>query len=129
MTGKATSHLTLVGLLLGLWASWYAPVANAADEAWIYGMWQLNYDPDASKPDYLEFLSNGDVFNIGHDGTRISGMYVVSDDRVTAVFSKDRKDVITTFFFDEQHTELRIVTSKTGKETLYRRQPDVRPAP
>lgn len=127
MTGKAALHFALAGLL-GLWA-WHVPVVMAADEAWIYGVWQLSYDPDASKPDYLEFLPNGDVFNIGHDGARISGMYVVSDDRVTAVFSQNSKDVITTFFFDEQHTQLRIVTSKTGKETLYRKQPDGKRAP
>jgi hypothetical protein len=48
-------------------------------------------------------------------------MYVVAEDRVTAVFSRNGKDVIATFFFDPQHTELRIVTSHSRKETLYRK--------
>lgn len=96
----------------------------AAEASWVEGRWTMSYDPDGARPDILEFLPNGDVINIGPDGNRINGMYVVSDDRVTTVFSQTgKKDIVATFFFDEQHRTLRIVTSKSGKETHYMKLP------
>lgn len=108
-------------MLVGcLWVSLLLPVL-AADDHWIEGKWQQSYDPAGSAQDYLEFLPNGDVYNIAANGQRIGGMYVLGDDRVTTVFSQHGKDVIATFFFDAQHQELRIVTGRSGKETLYRK--------
>ncbi|MBI3562969.1 MAG: hypothetical protein HY080_14760 [Gammaproteobacteria bacterium] len=103
--------------------------AWAGDNNWVLGKWKMRFDPEGSATDYLEFLTNGDVVNISHDGARVDGMYVVSDDRITTVFSKNGKDVIATFFFDAQHTTLRIVTGKSGQETLYQKQPMPTPSP
>ena len=87
----------------------------------MYGTWELVYDPDNAEPDWLEFFPNGDVTNRGKNNIKIEGMYVVSPDQVTAVFSQKGKDVITVFFFDEDHGALRIVTSKSGKESIYKK--------
>lgn len=104
------------------WLIGMTPVL-AADSNWIEGKWEQSYDPAGSPHDFLEFLPNGDVYNINARGERIGGMYVLADDRVTTVFSQNGKDVIATFFFDTQHQELRIVTHRSGKETLYRKVP------
>lgn len=95
----------------------------AAPEAWVYGRWELVQDPDGSRRDWLEFLPNGDVFNIWQDGTRVTGFYVVTSYDVKAVFTIDGKDLLTTFFFNDAHDELRIVTSETGRESVYRKLP------
>ena len=115
-------------LLMGLLAALAMPVM-AGDDSWVQGRWEQSFDPDGSPKDYLEFLPNGDVYTIAANGERTNGMYVVTEDRVTSVFSRKGKDVIATFFFDAQHQELRIVTSRTGKETLYHKLPINSPAP
>ncbi len=96
-------------------------MAGPAAEAWVYGKWELVYDPDGAEQDWLEFFPNGDVANLGRNNKKIEGMYVVSSDQVTAVFSLKGKDVITVFFFDEDHEALRIVTSRSGKESIYKK--------
>lgn len=113
------SQLRLVISLCGVLLS---ATVCADSAAWVVGKWLMSYDPDGARADTLEFTQSGDVISIGATGKRIQGMYVVSSDRVTTVFSQEGKqDVIATFFFDEQHQTLRIVTSKTGKETLYKK--------
>lgn len=109
-------------VLICLWVAAMMPVL-AAEANWIEGKWAQSFDPAGSSQDFLEFLPNGDVYNIDAKGKRIGGMYVLADDRVTTVFSQNGKDVIATFFFDAQHQELRIVTHRSGKETLYRKVP------
>jgi hypothetical protein len=118
----AVSNRQSLFMLTCLWVSLVLPVL-AADGHWIEGKWEQSYDPAGSAQDYLEFLPNGDVSTIAANGTRTEGMYVVTEDRVTVVFSRHGKDVIATFFFDTQHQELRIVTDRSGKETLYRKIP------
>jgi hypothetical protein len=95
--------------------------AEPVAEAWVYGKWELVYDPDGAAQDWLEFFPNGDVTNLGKQNKKIEGIYVVSADQVTAVFSQSGKDVITVFFFDEDHRALRIITSRSGKESIYKK--------
>ena len=97
------------------------PIAWGSDEAWVIGKWELVYDPDNSEKDWLEFLPNGDVYNIWPDGTKISGIYVVTAKGVKAVFTYNGKDLITTFHVDEQYRHLKIVTSPSGTESVYRK--------
>ncbi len=96
------------------------PVANGDNDDWIVGKWQLHFDPDGSKTDYLEFHENGDAFSTGPLG-RMEGLYLVAQDRVKAVFTYKGKDFIMTFHFNEQRDELRIVTSHTGRESIYKK--------
>jgi hypothetical protein len=96
-----------------------ACLVQAADEdAWVYGKWELSYDPDGAKKDYLEFLPNGDAWSIGPNG-KVQGMYIVDGETVKAVFTWKDKDFIMTFHGDRKNKQLRIVTSRSGKESIY----------
>ena len=92
----------------------------AADDSWLIGKWELTYDPDGGEKDYLEFLENGDAYSTGHLGKQ-TGFYVVAEDNVKAVFTYKDKDFIMTFRTNEARDELRIVTSHTGRESIYKR--------
>ena len=99
----------------------FAVVTNAAEgEDWVYGKWELTYDPDGAKKDYLEFLPNGDAWSTGPNG-KAEGMYIVDGDAVKAVFTWKGKDFIMTFHRDAQTNALKIVTSHTGKESIYQK--------
>jgi hypothetical protein len=92
----------------------------ASGQNWILGQWKLVYDPDNSDTDYLHFHPNGDVVSTGPAGI-VNGIYVVSQDRVKAVLTVDDKDLILTFFFNAEKNQLRIVTSETGRESIYQK--------
>ena len=94
--------------------------SHATDDNWLLGKWELTYDPDGGKKDYLEFLENGDAYSSGELGKQ-EGFYVVSPDSVKAVFTYKDKDFIMTFHFNEARDELRIVTSHTGRASIYKR--------
>ena len=94
--------------------------SHAADDSWLLGKWELTYDPDGGKKDYLEFLENGDAYSSGQLGKQ-EGFYVVSADSVKAVFTYKEKDFIMTFHFNEAKDELRIVTSHTGRASIYKK--------
>ncbi len=94
-------------------------IAKAEDE-WLIGKWQLHYDPDGAKKDFVEFRQDGDAISTGPKG-EFEGLYIVSPDSVRAVFTYKEKDVIMTFHFNEQRDELRIVTSHTGRESIYKK--------
>lgn len=114
----ASKLIRLSMLLLSVCASY--PALGAEDETWLYGKWELIYDPDGAKKDYLEFQANGDAWSIGPNG-KIQGMYLVDGDTVKAVFTWKGKDFIMTFHSDRQNKQLRIVTSHTGKESIYQK--------
>jgi len=96
-------------------------LAYAEDnESWVYGKWELSYDPDGAKKDYLEFLSNGDAWSIGPNG-RIPGFYIVDGQNIKAVFTWKKKDFIMNFHGDRQKQELKIVTSRSGKASIYKK--------
>ena len=97
-----------------------SPAMAAEDEAWLYGKWELSYDPDGAKTDYLEFLPNGDAWSIGPKG-KVPGFYIVDGDTVKAVFTWKAKDLITIFHADRQNKLLKIVTSRSGKESIYKK--------
>lgn len=99
----------------------FAGTAQAEDEAWVYGKWELIYDPDGAEKDWLEFLPNGDVYNIAPDGKKVQGFYQVTSKDVKAVFTENDRDVLATFHFDAQRRLLKIVTSETGEESVYRK--------
>lgn len=112
-------HLILIAiLLLGAGAGHAAsPTDNGA---WLYGKWQLSYDPDGAKTDWLEFLPNGDAWSIGQNG-RIAGFYIIDGNTVKAVFTWKGKDFIMNFRADRQRHVLRIVTSRSGKASIYKK--------
>lgn len=95
-------------------------VISAEDESWLHGKWELSYDPDGAKKDYLEFQANGDAWSIGPNG-KVPGIYIVDGDIVKAVFTWKDKDFIMTFHSDRQNKLLKIVTSRSGKESIYKK--------
>jgi len=95
-----------------------AVVPAEQDEAWLHGKWELTYDPDGSEKDWLEFLPGGDAFSSGPLG-RLEGIYIVDGDAVKAVFTFRDKDFIMNFRADRQARQLKIVTSHTGRESIY----------
>jgi len=115
---RRTSWMLGLALLLGTALAWATP-ARAADDQWVVGKWALSYDPDGAKKDWLEFKANGDVISIFPDGDRVLGMYIVTPKGVKAVFTYKGKDVIMTFHVDDRHRRLRIVTSQTGRASVY----------
>jgi hypothetical protein len=116
MSVSKTIRVCLV--LMSICASY--PAMSAEDDSWLVGKWELSYDPDGAKKDWLEFLPNGDAWSIGANG-KIQGMYIVDEDTVKAVFTWKKKDFIMTFHADRQNNLLKIVTSHTGKESIYKK--------
>jgi hypothetical protein len=101
--------------------SLFIPVTSvSASDDWLLGKWKLYYDPDGGKTDYMEFRANGDVISTGPLG-KIEGLYKVNPGSVKAVLTYKGKDMILTFHFNEKRDELRIVTSHTGRESIYRK--------
>lgn len=111
-------RLVFMGLLLLAVSTVCAEGNN--QEAWVYGKWQLQYDPDGAKTDWIEFRPNGDAVSIGSDG-RINGIYIVDGDRVKAVFTWKGRDFIMHFRADRKHTLLKIVTSRSGRPSIYKK--------
>lgn len=109
--------LLIVLLLMG---TGVVHAANADNESWIYGKWQLSYDPDGARMDWLEFLPNGDARSIGPNG-RIEGIYIVDGDTVKAVFTWKGKDFIMNFRADRNNHLLKIITSRSGKASIYKK--------
>ena len=115
------SHVKITIFCLFLFFTFFINLSYvyAADDNWLIGKWELTYDPDNSKTDWLEFRANGDVYNTWQNGERIEGLYKLNPNSVKAVFTYKGSDLITIFHFNKSKTELRIVTSKTGKESVY----------
>ena len=113
-----TNLIRICIVVLSLCATY--PVLSTEDETWLHGTWELIYDPDGAKKDWLEFLPNGDAWSIGANG-KIQGMYIVDENTVKAVFTWKGKDFIMTFHSDRQNNLLRIVTSHSGKESIYKK--------
>jgi len=90
------------------------------EDGWLVGKWELSYDPDGDKKDFIEFKLDGDAISTGELG-KIEGMYLVNHESVKAVFTYKEKDFIMTFFYNQQKDELRIVTSHTGRESIYKK--------
>jgi hypothetical protein len=111
-----TSLLRVALFVLGLGLVLTASAAE--DETWVYGKWELTYDPDGAKKDYIEFMPNGDAVSSGPNGN-VDGIYIVDGETVKAVFSWKGKDFIMTFRGDRHKQQLRIVTSRSGKESIY----------
>lgn len=98
----------------------FTAAAVAVDDVWLYGKWELSHDPDNREKDWLEFLANGDARSHGRLGT-VEGIYVADESSVKAVFTYQDKDFIMTFHVNPQKTELRIVTSRSRRESIYRK--------
>ena len=105
-------------LLLGMFAM--VSIPGHSSEAWLHGKWELVYDPDGDKKDWLEFLPDGDVHSKGELG-EVEGLYVVTPKGVKAVFTYQEKDFIMTFHYDRDEQALKIVTSHTGRESIYKK--------
>jgi len=107
--------------MFGIIAMLLLPVYHAdADEQWLVGKWELVFDPDGAKKDWLEFLANGDVRSQGRLGD-VQGFYILTPKGVKAVFTYQEKDFIMNFHYDRQTQALKIVTSHTGRESVYKR--------
>lgn len=115
---RATYQLFLLGMILLC-----GPSLADDDSGWPVGRWQLVHDPEGREQDSLEFLPNGEAHSIWPDGTRVSGIYIVTSEGIKAVFSLAGRDIITTFHVDADRQRLRIVTSQTGRESVYRKLP------
>ena len=105
-------------ILLG----WLTTLTNssAGNDDWLIGTWQLHYDPDGGETDYIVFKANGDAISSGPLG-ELDGLYQLNPASVKAVFSYKERDFIMTFHFNARHDELRIVTSHTGRESIYKK--------
>ena len=101
---------------------WLTPniCVYAGNDDWLVGTWKLHYDPDGGKTDYIIFKANGDAISSGPLG-EVEGFYTINPDSVKAVFSYKKRDFIMTFHFNARHDELRIVTSDTGRESIYKK--------
>jgi len=115
---RASQYIRITSIVLLM--SFAIAVKAADGEEWVYGKWELTYDPDGAAKDYLEFLPNGDAWSTGPNG-KAEGMYIVDGDSVKAVFTWKGKDFIMTFFRDTQTNALKIVTSHTGRESIYQK--------
>lgn len=113
----STNSLRLL-FLLSLFAISVLP--GHASEEWLHGKWELVYDPDGDKKDWLEFLPDGDVRSQGELG-EVDGMYIVTPKGVKAVFTYKEKDFIMNFHYDPDAQALKIVTSHTGRESIYKK--------
>ena len=109
-------------LLCGILAPPHVALAGEPSD-WPIGRWELGHDPEDRPGDALEFLPDGEAISIWPDGTRVSGIYVVTPQGIKAVFSLDGRDIITTFHADADRQQLRIVTSTTGRESVYEKRP------
>lgn len=117
---KAWTQCYGLALLLLLCQAMPGKSFAAEDNSWLVGRWQLHYDPDGSDTDYLVFKANGDFFNIDPQGHEVHGFYMVVPGAVRAVLTtKEGKDLLLTFFYNKAKTELRIVTSDSGIESVY----------
>ena len=94
--------------------------AMAADDSWLLGKWELSYDPDDAPKDWLEFTAAGDVYSEGPMG-RVEGIYVITTEGVKAVFTVKENDIIMNFRYDQQDRALKIITSRTGRASVYRK--------
>lgn len=113
--------LLLITLCIGSWLA----SSQAADEdvQWLIGKWQLVYDPDGASTDYLVFKENGDLISISEHG-EFHGFYMVVPGAIRGVLSNNGKDLLLTFFYNSDKTQLRIVTSASGIESIYEKVPD-----
>lgn len=111
-------RLIMMGFLLLTVTAVYGEESN--NESWIYGKWELSYDPDGAKTDWVVFLPNGDARSIGPHG-KVDGIYIVDGDTVKAVFTWKGKDFIMFFHADGKKDALSIVTSNTGKPSIYKK--------
>ena len=50
--------------------------------AWLFGKWELYYDPDGSPKDYLYFNENGTFVSKFPDHSDIEGTYIVTKEKV-----------------------------------------------
>jgi len=98
----------------------FADEQHHVEDGWLVGKWELSYDPDGDKKDFIEFKSDGDAISSGELG-EVEGLYLVNHESVKAVFTYKEKDFIMTFFYNPQKDELRIVTSHTGRESIYKK--------
>lgn len=113
------AHALALFCLLALGGFSYA----AEEPDWPVGRWELVHDPEGREQDWLEFMPNGDAYSIWPNGTKVPGIYVVTEDGIKAVFSLKDRDIIATFHVDAARQQLRIVTSETGRESVYRKLP------
>jgi len=111
-----------VAMLFLIWLAQItaAEITKSADDDWLVGKWELTFDPDGDKKDFIEFKADGDAISSGELG-KVEGLYLVNHESVKAVFTYKEKDFIMTFFYNQQKDELRIVTSHTGRESIYKK--------
>lgn len=99
------------------------PVSVAQTPSWVVGTWELAYDPDGDRKDYMEFSDVGLVTSISPEGRRVSGTYAVNANEIKATFVLPNGKTLPTltFWTSEDRRQLRIVSSKNGKTTVYKK--------
>ena len=113
---KIAALICLSGLLV-------IAIPGHTGESWLHGKWELVYDPDGDKKDWLEFFPDGEARSHGELGN-VEGIYIVTPEGVKAVFTYQEKDFIMTFHYDKDAQALKIVTSHTGRESIYKKVND-----
>jgi len=114
-------QVVFIAVLLAIWLNQIiADEKHHVDDQWLVGKWELTFDPDGDKKDFIEFRADGDAISSGELGV-VEGLYLVNHENVKAVFTYKEKDFIMTFFYSPQKDELRIVTSHTGRESIYKK--------
>ncbi len=95
--------------------------AKIEDQSWIVGKWELAYDPDGGKTDWVEFGSDGKVVSINADGRRIPGEYTVQGAEVKMVFRVQDYAIPMTFLHTPDNKKLLLYSDKTHHTAEYRK--------
>ena len=93
--------------------------ALAADNGWLFGKWELAYDPDGSEKDWMEFTADGQAFSINQAGRRIPGEYIVTDTEVRATYTYKGKAIPLSFKYSPDRKKLFAYSAKTGNTSVY----------
>ncbi len=61
--------------------------------SWIEGKWELTFDPDGDKTDWLIFQNDNSIVLETSDGRKISGEYIISQNDIFLTFKVNSKSV------------------------------------
>ena len=99
-------------------ASFVVPVW-AADQAWLYGKWEMSFDPDGNEKDWLQFDADGKVTSISSSGNGPTGSYVVSGNQVQMTFTLKTKSVSMALTVSPDKKKLLNFSKRTGNTSEY----------
>jgi len=86
---------------------------------WLYGKWELSYDPDKSPKDYIVFAEGGQLTSMAPGQADTQGTYTVTKERVIVMIPMGERVFSTFFTFDENKEHLYLKSPKTGNTAIY----------